>query len=315
MPLMDAGDELRRIVPRLLTQDAAAQLEIVGVDSASRDDTIAVLEEFGGTVISIDPSEFDHGLTRNLLVDHASGDVLVFLNGRSLPYDDRWLSPLLDDLDSDPAIAGASSRVLPYPDADRLSRRDGELDPSGWERRAVKRIDEWNDYESMDTEQRRLLLNFHTVSAAVRTDVMHRFPFRSVRAMGEDLLWAREVIEAGMALVHEPASRVYHSHEYSLRDWFMRNVDDGIANQEINGRFLSDEDADALVRGMIASDWRYLRDELGLEGEELEHWQAQAALRRAAQTAGQWLGVRYKEYPDQTIDAFSRVANSRREGP
>jgi hypothetical protein len=108
---------------------------------------------------------------------------------------------------------------------------------------------------------------------------------------------------------------VYHSHEYSLRDWFMRNVDDGIANQEINGRFLSDEDADALVRGMIASDWRYLRDELGLEGEELEHWQAQAALRRAAQTAGQWLGVRYKEYPDQTIDAFSRVANSRREGP
>ncbi len=315
MPLMDAGDALRGIVPRLLEQDAAAELEIVGVDSASRDDTIAVLKEFGGTAISIDPSQFDHGLTRNLLVEHAAGDVLVFLNGRSLPCDDRWLAPLLADLDSDPAIAGVSSRVLPHPDADSLSRRDGELDPSGSPRRSVKRVDEWSTYESMDVEHRRVLLNFHTVSAAVRADVMRRFPFRSVRAMGEDLLWAREVIEAGMALVHEPESKVYHSHEYSLRDWFMRNVDDGIANHEINGRFLSDEGADGLVRGMIAADWRYLRDELGLEGEELERWQVQAALRRAAQAAGQWLGVRYTEYPEATIDAFSRVANSRRDGP
>jgi GT2 family glycosyltransferase len=313
MPLMDAGEALRRIVPRLLDQDAAAELEIVGVDSASRDDTIAVLEEFGGTAISIDSSEFDHGLTRNLLAEHATGDVLVFLNGRSLPCDDQWLAPLLADLDSDPAIAGVSSRVLPYPDADRLSRRDGEIDPSGSPQRSVKRVDEWSTYESMDIEERRILLNFHTVSAAVRAEVMHRFPFRSVRAMGEDLLWAREVIEAGMALVHEPESKVYHSHEYTLRDWFMRNVDDGIANHEINGRFLSDEDADALVRGMIAGDWRYLREEL--DGAELERWQIQAALRRTAQVAGQWLGVRYTEYPDAAIDAFSRVANSRRDGP
>jgi rhamnosyltransferase len=133
-----------------------------------------------------------------------------------------------------------------------------------------------------------------------------------VRAIGEDLLWAREVVEAGMALVHEPDSRVYHSHDYSLREWFMRNVDDGVANREINGRFLADEEADSLVRGMIAADWAYLRDELGLEGHELERWQIQAALRRAAQTAGQWLGVRYKDYPDEAVDAFSRVANSRR---
>jgi len=33
-----------------------------------------------------------------------------------------------------------------------------------------------------------------------------------------------------MWLVHEPGSCVYHSHEYSLREWLMRNVDDGVAN-------------------------------------------------------------------------------------
>jgi GT2 family glycosyltransferase len=315
MPLMDAGEALRRILPRLLEQDAAAELEVVAVDSASRDDTIAVLEEFHATAISIDPTEFDHGLTRNLLADHARGDVLVYLNEGALPCDENWLAPLLAALDGDPAVAGVTSRIVPGQEADQLVRHDIELEPSGSERRSVRRVDHWAAYEAMPVEERRLLLNFHTVSSAVRADVMRQFPFKSVRAIGEDLLWAREVVEAGMALVHEPGSRVYHSHDYSLRDWFMRNVDDGVANREINGRTMADEEADALVRGMIASDWAYLREELGLEGEELERWQIQAALRRAAQTAGQWLGVRYKDYPEATVDAFSRVANSRRKGP
>jgi GT2 family glycosyltransferase len=315
MPLIDAGEALRRILPRLLEQDAAAELEVVGVDSASGDDTIAVLEEFEATAISIDPAQFDHGLTRNLLVEHARGEVLVFLNEGALPCNDNWLAPLLAVLNSDQAIAGVTSRIVPNPDADRLTRHDIELEPSGADQRSVRRVDHWSSYEEMRVEQRRLLLNFHSVSAAVRADVMRQFPFKSVRAIGEDLLWAREVIEGGMALAHEPESQVYHSHDYSLREWFMRNVDDGVANREINGRVLADEEADSLVRGMIAADWAYLRGELGLEGEELEHWQIQAALRRAAQTAGQWLGVRYKNYPDEVVDAFSRVANSRRRVP
>lgn len=315
MPLMDAGEALRRILPRLLEQDVAAELEVVGVDSASHDDTIAVLEEFDATAISIDPSEFDHGLTRNLLADHARGDVLVYLNEGALPCDENWLAPLLAALDADAAVAGVTSRIVPHPEADRLVRHDIELEPSGADRRSVRRVDHWESYEAMPVEQRRLLLNFHSVSAAVRADVMRQFPFKSVRAIGEDLLWAREVVEAGMALVHEPESTVYHSHDYSLREWFMRNVDDGVANREINGRLLADEEADGLVRGMIAADWAYLRDDLGLDGEELERWQIQAALRRAAQTAGQWLGVRYKDYPDETVDAFSRVANGRRHSP
>jgi GT2 family glycosyltransferase len=312
MPLMDAAAELRETLPLLIEQQANAELEIVAVDSASTDDTVDVLAEFGATVLTIDPADFDHGLTRNLAASHAQGDVLVFLNGRSRPCDRGWLAPLLATLDADPSVAGACSRVLPHPDADPLTRRDGTLELSGSEERAVKRIEDWRAYEAMPVEERRVLLNFHTVSAAIRADVLRRIPFRSVRTIGEDLLWSREVLEAGLALVHEPDSRVYHSHNYSLREWFMRNVDDGVANQDINGRTLSDEEVDALVRGMVTSDWAHLRDELGLDGAELERWQVHAALRRAAQGAGQWLGVNHATLPPEAIVAFSRVANARR---
>lgn len=314
MPLKNEAAALRRHLPLLLQQKAAAELEIVAVDSSSTDDTVDVLVEFGATVVSIDPAEFDHGLTRNLAAEHARGDVLVFLNASSRPCDEHWLAPLLATLDADPSVAGVCSRVLPYPEADPLTRRDGGLDPSGSPERSIKRIDDWRQYATMPVEERRLLLNFHTVSAAIRADVLRRIPFQSVRAIGEDLLWSRDVLEAGLTLVHEPGSRVYHSHEYSLREWFMRNVDDGVANRDINDRSLSEEDADALVRGMIASDWAYLRNELGLDGEDLERWQMQAALRRAAQAAGQWLGVNHATLPDQAVAAFSRVGNVRRNG-
>ncbi|MGN6586322.1 MAG: glycosyltransferase [Solirubrobacterales bacterium] len=313
MPVIDAGEALRTTLPLLLEQEADAELEVVAVDSASRDDTVDVLKEFGATVLAIDPSEFDHGLTRNLLADRARGDVLVFLNQRSRPLDRGWLAPLLSTLVADPTIAGACSRVLPYPDADPLTKRDGALDPSGSPERKVSRIADWETWRQMPAEQRRLFMNFHTVSAAVRADALQRVPFQSVRTIGEDLLWAREALEAGMALVHEPGSRVYHSHEYSLREWFMRNVDDGVANRDINGRSLPEEEADALVRGMIAADWDYLRGELGLEGEELARWQAQAALRRAAGVAGQWLGANHEQFSPAVLTAFSRVENSRRE--
>ncbi len=315
MPVIDSGGALRGTLPALLEQRVAGELEIVAVDSASRDDTVDVMKEFDATVIAIDPSQFDHALTRNLLAEHARGDVLVYLNQRSRPCDEDWLQPLLNALDGDPNVVGASSRVIPYPDADPLSRREGLLDPSGSPERSVKRIEDWGTYAAMPIEQRRLLLNFHTVSTAIRADVLREIPFQPVRAIGEDLLWARAVLERGMALVHEASSCVYHSHEYSLREWLMRNVDDGIANRDINGRFLSEEEAGALVRGMIASDWAYLRDELKLAGDELQRWQIQAGLRRTAQVAGQWVGVNHTSLPEEAVDAFSRVADGRRRRP
>jgi rhamnosyltransferase len=313
MPLMDAAEDLREILPSLLEQSASTELEVVAVDSASRDDTVAVLSEFGATTIAIDPAQFDHGLTRNLAAQHARGDVLVFLNGRTRPAGKDWLAPLLAALDADATVAGACSRIAPHPGADLLTRRDGEREASGSDVRAVKRIEDWAAYRAMPVEQRRLLLNFHTVSTAIRADVLRRIPFRSVRAIGEDLLWSREVLEAGMALVHEPASLAYHSHDYSLREWLMRNVDDGIANRDINERALDEQAADAMVRHMVAEDWAYLRDGLGLTGDELERWQIQAALRRAAQVAGQWLGVNHASLPAGALTAFSRVENARRE--
>jgi GT2 family glycosyltransferase len=311
LPVKNGAGYLKELLPAVMRQSISARLEIVAVDSGSEDDTIEVLKRFGATVLSIEPADFDHGLTRNLAAEHARGDVMVFMSQRALPANDDWLQPLIAGLDADPVIAGVCSRVLPAPDADVLARRDGERELSASDRRQRKQIDDWSAYRLMSAHDQRELLNFHTVSAAIRAEAWRRTPFQSVRTLGEDLLWAREVLESGWALVYEPASVVYHRHSYTLAELFARNVDDGIANRDIVDRSFESEQILPMLRAMISDDWSYLRQAAGLTGDDLEHWQLEAALRRVAQLAGQWVGANYAELPDGTAVHFSGVAQAR----
>jgi GT2 family glycosyltransferase len=313
IPVKDGEHHLVELLPSILQQSISTRLEIVAIDSGSRDGSVDVLTRFGATVLSIDPTEFDHGLTRNLAAEHAQGDVLVFLSQRARPVGDKWLAPLIAALDADPAIAGVCSRVIPAPDADLLTRRDMERDPSGSSDPRRAQIEDWSAYRSMSPDERRLFLNFHTVSAAIRPDALRQIPFRSVRTLGEDLLWAREIVEAGWALLHEPASIVHHLHAYSLDELFSRNVDDGIANLDILERTLDREQILPMIRAMAEDDRLYLH-EAGLDREELDHWRLESMLRRTAQVVGQWIGLNYRSLPAGMADHFSSFSQIRSGG-
>ena len=312
IPVKDGAPFLRELLPAVLSQSITARLEIIAVDSGSQDDSIQLLVQFGATVLSIDPAAFDHGVTRNLAAEQARGDVLIFLSQRSLPVGNRWLASLVASLDDDPEVVGVCSRVLPRDDADILTRRDVERELSASTQRQRKQITDWSAYREMGEHARRVFLNFHTVSAAIRREAWERTPFRSVRTLGEDLLWARDVVEGGWALVHEPSSTVAHSHSYNAGEQFSRNVDDGIANRDIVGRSLDSSALLPQIRALVSDDWGYLRERLGAgDPRELEHWQFEAMLRRVAQTVGQWVGVNYDSLPDGTAARFSGIPRLR----
>jgi GT2 family glycosyltransferase len=95
LPVKDGAADLRAQLPLVLAQRADAELEIVAVDSGSTDDSLDVLGEYDATIWTIDPADFDHGLTRNLLAEKATGDVLVLLTHNTRPVDEDWLAPLL----------------------------------------------------------------------------------------------------------------------------------------------------------------------------------------------------------------------------
>jgi rhamnosyltransferase len=311
IPVKDGARHLSELLPAVLGQSISTRLEIVAIDSGSQDDSVGLLRRYGSTVLRIEPAGFDHGITRRLAAERARGEVLVFLTQSARPIGDRWLAPLIASLEGDPEVVGVCSRVVPHREADILTRRDVEREPSGSARRQRKQIADWDAYRRVAPNERRAFLNFHTVSAAIRAETLRSIPFRSVRTIGEDLQWAREALESGWALVHEPASRVHHSHTYALGELFARNVDDGIANRDINGQSMGAEELVPSIRAAVRDDFSYLRDTLGLGGSELRHWELESVLRRTAQVAGQWLGINYQTLPDGAAAHFSSVVRAR----
>jgi GT2 family glycosyltransferase len=311
IPVKNGGPQLGELLEGIVAQSLSTRLEIVAIDSGSQDDSLAVLSRFGARTYGIRPMDFDHGVTRNQLAEQARGEILVFVNQGARPADDGWLAPLIAALDGDPQVAGACSRVVARPGADPLTARDVARDLSGSDAPRRIEITDWGHYERMDAVRRRAFLNFHTVSTAIRADAMQRTPFRSVRTLGEDLLWAREVVEGGWTLVHQPDSRVQHTHDYSFDELLGRNVDDGVANRDVVERVLDSELVEPTIRNQVADDWAFLREELGLTGDELERHQVDAVLRRTSQVVGQWLGSHYDTLPEGLTARFSNVARVR----
>jgi GT2 family glycosyltransferase len=291
LPVKNGEAKLRNLLPAILGQKTRDYVEIVAVDSASSDGSVELLKQANATIISIDPRSFNHGLTRNLATTYASGSIFVFLNQSTLPADEQWLANLIRPFADDPSLAAVCGRVLPRPDADLLTTREINTNVNASTERMITEITDWNLYQTLRPHIIRALVNFHTLSAAIRADVFRKIPFREAN-FAEDLIWGKEALEAGLRIQFEPSSLAFHSHNYSVLDIFRRNFDDGVACHKIVGITMDDREIAAHMRE-IRNLWRYLENECGLEGEALERWRVEAAVRRTALVLGQWLGLNF----------------------
>jgi len=293
LPVKNGGAKLRKLLPALLSQSTHDLLEIVAIDSASTDESVELLKEANATIIGIDPRTFNHGLTRSLATTCAQGCIYVFMNQSTLPADEHWLANLVRPFEADPRLAGVCGRILPRPDADYLNRKDIARNINASTERVVTKITDRAAYASLNPDNLRLFVNFHSLSAAIRADVFRRIPFREAN-FAEDLIWGKEALEAGYAIQFEPSSVALHSHNYSVLDIFRRNFDDGVACRKICGRRLNERDITPAIAHEVRDDWRYLRDECRLEADELEDWKLVSVMRRTAQLFGHWIGTHYE---------------------
>src|SRR5262249_44175789 len=101
LPTRNGADTLPAVLAAIRRQRADLAVEIVAVDSSSTDGTAELLRRSADRVVSIAADAFDHGLTRNLGIEHARGELVVLMVQDAEPASDRWLAaltaPLLTD--------------------------------------------------------------------------------------------------------------------------------------------------------------------------------------------------------------------------
>lgn len=289
IPTRNGGPRFVRVLERLKAQETTLSVEHLVVDSRSSDGTDAAARAAGIRVLPVDPSEFDHGATRDFAIAQTTGRVAVLLVQDALPANRHWLDRLARPLLEDEGAAGAFSRQVPIPGGNPIldARLAGWIAGRNEARRAQLAPD--RPWESLTPFERLELVAFDNVSSCVRRDVWRRQPFGR-RPFGEDLGWATAAIRAGWAIRFEPGSVVEHSHDRSAWHEARRiYCDHRNLNRLLGMRTV--ETLGAAWRGSRGSLAHYLRvlDEAGLLPDELARRRRWARAYALGESLAQWL--------------------------
>jgi rhamnosyltransferase len=284
IPVKDGGDDLRRCLDALGRQRLDEPVELLVTDSGSRDGSRELAESRGARIVEIAASEFMHGATRNLGVEAARGDVVVFTTQDAYPASDEWLARLAGTLRSDDALAGVYGRQLPHADASPPERFFLDF-LYGAEPRLQR--------ASRPEELSMRTTLFSNANSAIRRDVWEKFPFADDVFFAEDQDWARRVLLAGYAIRYEPAAAVHHSHRYTVTTALKRFFDTGASAER---GFLAGGAASGGVLRREAL--RYAREEVAwLSRTGRRRWIPYAAVYELAKFAGVQLGARHRRLP------------------
>ncbi len=222
LPVRDGGPRLRELLGALAVQDLPGGLEIVALDSGSRDGSRDALATAGARIIEVPGGSFDHGETRNLGVRAARAEVVLFLSQDAVPRDSNYARCLVDALKADPRLVGAFARQAPRPEADPLTRRDLARWVAAQPSRRTVVVEDPGWFDALPPLERYELCAFDNVASAVRREVLLRHPFAPAR-FGEDIEWGQRLLRLGYGLAYVPEAVVVHSHARSARSLYRRN--------------------------------------------------------------------------------------------
>lgn len=220
IPTLNGARTLPQLLEGLQRVASRIPLEIVAIDSGSRDVTTELLRGAGATVLDLGGRPFGHASARNRAAAHARGDILLFLTQDVAPAGEDWLSPLIAALDD--GAAGAFGRQVPR-DA---SPEESFLVAANYGERprtlTAAAVDAFGPGATL----------FSTAFGVMRRSVWERYPLPEI-VMSEDQAWARDVLRAGMTIRYVPEAAVYHGHRLSLLRAFRRNFDSGASLQQL----------------------------------------------------------------------------------
>lgn len=210
----DGGDLLERALDAIALQETSRRVEVLAVDSGSRDGTLELLHKHGARVMTIPPGEFNFGATRDLAYQQSAAPVVVNLSQDAVPAHARWLDNLLRPLDAPEVGASCGSSI---PDPDRAFAQ------FPWER---------NGYFYFTREMRAFAgkygrgLSF--ANSAVPRAVWERLRF-DPQPTGEDFQFQIKLHAANLRIAFPDDAAVLHHHDYTLAWLFKRCCNEGHA--------------------------------------------------------------------------------------
>jgi rhamnosyltransferase len=225
IPTRNGAATLRELLAALRIQTKYPD-EILVIDSASDDDTVAVAEGYGAVVHRIAAAEFDHGGTRSLGAKMTSAELLIYFTQDVLPADRTVIERLIAPLHQQRDIAMSYGRQLPAFAADELAAHLRRFNYP-----AQPAIREFRDRQRLGLAT---IFASNSCAAYRRSCLAEVGFFPAGLIFGEDTWVAGRLLERGYKIAYTADAGVYHSHNYRREDEFRRYFDIGVLHATEN---------------------------------------------------------------------------------
>lgn len=196
--------------------------EIILVDSGSTDRTMIIAGEYSARIIEIPPESFTFGYALNVGIEQAQGEIMVFLSAHCEPCDTQYLSNLVTPFRLHQNLAGVYGRQVPFQGANPIEKRGLE--------------EAYPAKESFEIVSDSMFSNAH---AAIRKSIWEECPFNENLSGAEDIAWAMVVQKKGYAIGYEPHSTLYHSHQETVSQAYIRSYREAVALQKIESHYFA----------------------------------------------------------------------------
>jgi GT2 family glycosyltransferase/glycosyltransferase involved in cell wall biosynthesis len=291
IPVRNGARYLEGVLKAVASQRAPVEVEVLVVDSGSRDGSIEIARRAGARVIEIPPEEFGHGKTRNFAAEQAAGEYLVFLTQDATPPGNDWLATLIAPLSERDKVGLATGPHLPRPDTSPMIGRElrdffGSFSPDGFLRidDAVSPKDPGSGF-------------FSNVNAAILRSCWEEVRFREVD-YAEDQAFARDAIARGWKKAYVPDAGVLHAHDYPFMRFMRRYFDEYRGLQETTRHIEPFNPARVLLnaQAQVRRDRSHMR-ELGWSAPRRLIWIGRSARHHLGRSAFSSLGSRAWQLP------------------
>lgn len=219
IPTYEASKHLELLLGSISSQKVK-DFELIVIDSSSSDSTLDVAKSYNAKTTVIDQSEFDHGRTRTLAAEQAKGEILVYFSQDAKPCDQVTIENLIKPIEEDDQVAAAYGKQLPAPDASVFAQHLRLFNYS--EKSHVLQL---SDRDKFGIKTAFLSNSF---AAYRRSDLAAIGYFKDGLIFGEDTYAAAKMLLKGKKIVYAADAKVYHSHNYSVRQEFRRYFDMGV---------------------------------------------------------------------------------------
>ncbi len=280
IPTYNAQNYLPKLLDKLSLQ--TINFELIIIDSSSTDNTLDIAKKYTNKIIKIDKSEFDHGGTRTKAIKEASGDIVIFLTQDIIPADKDTLKTLIKPLESKD-ISAVYGRQLPYEDATIFAKhlRYYNYKDSSYIR----------DYSDSKIYGIKCAFFSDSFAAYKKEDIKSVGYFKEGTIVGEDMHLVARLLLSGKKIAYNADAKVYHSHNYTIKEEFQRYFDTGVFH--VNESWLIDKFGKAEGEGI-----RYIKSEFNYIIESKEYVKLIDFLfRNFAKFLGYKLGKNYQKIP------------------